>query len=362
MEAKLAWKRSGKTIVGTVDLDIPDLSHLALPLVATCRKRTGFYGESARPRVWRGDVENGTWVKLHGPLALSGNEGVDQYEKLKDASLATQLDTLLGVERQYDTHVTESRVLDRVRLPGIDLQHERKRTKIPLREVQGEREILAHGGAEALAFARWSASLYAVMDGELWRRHPGPWFHTRERVDGATEACLVGTLTFGGHNMDVNRAARWDTAVFGPHDDVEMEIHSNAALETFDDDAMTLEKITRVIRHTAGLKRVQDLSPVELRTIATLSRLDDGHPIAALRNGDVNDWPYDPRRFDFPFRAEIVEPLKQVYDLLRPDIHVSYRARIDAILRRMADRAARTPPEVELTEDDREALEGLPTI
>lgn len=365
MEAKLVWKRSGKTIVGIAEVEITDLSHLALPTVATFRERRHGHPPPMR-RTWRGDAHNGVYIKVEGPLHSAWREHRDgnRYNKT-EGSLARQLSDLLGHHSPDSSELTRGSQIDRVTLPGLDLITEERSAKSPLKRVEGDEAILANGGREALDFARWSASLYALMDGALWRRHPGPWFHLRLGVSEANVLTWVSDSRVDPYSIDVRRATEWEAfanAGPDPRRIIELEIHSREALDAFDSEALLLERVVRNIRHQGGLRRVADLDPKALRTIAALARVDEAHPIAALRGGSPTEWPYDRRRFDFPFRPELVQPMRDLYELVKPQMFSGYLMDLDSAFERLETRVAALASVAELSAEDREALDGLPVL
>lgn len=347
MLVNLAWKRSGQLTVGKIELDIARLDARMNPVVAEWRPVTRQHGGVSKGRVWRGNAD-AVWMRMDGKLS---NWRQDEESLHGRASLDEQLRELAN------TSVQQYRP-DGIAIHGYEYEL-RKGTH---RTYEGEADIVARGGAKALADARWSASRYAVMDGALWRKHPGPLF---KAYHGEFRKLILAPL-----HADYRGYERFHRAVDLPalaasRPDVDMAIserlvvHDPKPLAAYDVDGFNLESLLINLRDMVGSGRVREMTPAGMRAYAGLVRVesiaDDGIPRDVANSG----WPYDDRACEFPFRPEVVPLLRQVYEnCFSKGLHKSVRPGVEENLQCLEARHARDASP-DLSEDDREALAGL---
>lgn len=349
MRVQLAWERSGKALAGELDLEIQDLSHLRLPLVAEFAAH-GTQDAISKGRVWRGNREGGIWTRIDGKIDNWRTESMPRrpFPATLDEQVA-ELAAMVANGTRADGIATHTVGEHRIGFGGLALS--------------GERQIAASGGAEALAAANWSLSRYAIIDGSLWCRHPGPLFKVRVR-DGNDELGLVSFLKEYWAHTPTFRAVDLDRlASLRPDIDMSVRerlvLHDPEALRAYDVDGLNMEAAFIVLRDFVGSGRVQAMSPLAMRTYATLLRTYSENPVTAPRFPGNSGWPYDRRAFDFPFRAELVPLLRGTLDnCFERGLHDSYRKGLEAMIQGLESRLAFEFAGT-LSDEDQEALTDL---
>lgn len=334
----LAWKKPGKTIQGRITAEIPDLSHLALPLVAEfLPQREGHTG-----RVWRGD-ETGLWTRIDRTV-LSSSEDFECWTK-HVPSLADQFLRM--------ANLAVGQHLDGIAIHNIWIPESQRRPT-----CHGVDEILENGGGKALEDARWSMTRYAVIDGALWRRHPGPLLQLwQNRLD---QGSRLHWDSFYGPFLTIASAR----ALVADRPDVDADVlerflvHRPELASGYDVDGLNLEKTLVHVRDLIGAKRVEAMDTKAMKAYARLvAAHSDCCPEAPRKEANLG-WLHDNRAFELPFRAELFPLLKEAYETCLPDLHPSRRPFIESALDLLEPRWKRDFEQV-LSREDEDALTGL---